>query len=132
MNILFVCKHNRFRSKIAEAILKSLKCKNIEVKSAGLRKDLIRPYVCENVKIVLKQRGINKIDEAAREINDVDLRWADRIIIVADNVSADIFPKEKTEIWKIGDADESEIEKIKMIAGDIERKVKELVKRVNI
>lgn len=52
--------------------------------------------------------------------------------MVANNVSVDIFPKEKTEVWEIEDADESELDKIKRIVDDIEERVKELKKRMKI
>ncbi|MBM3234491.1 hypothetical protein FJZ19_05365 [Candidatus Pacearchaeota archaeon] len=126
MKILFVCAHNRFRSKVAEFIFKKLDKKD-EVKSAGIQLDFSRPYVAENVKIALKKREIFEIDEKAREINIYDLEWADRIIIIADNINEEIFPREKTEIWKIGDADEKDMEKIEKIVSEIEEKVKKLI-----
>jgi len=132
MKILFICKHNRFRSKVAEAIFKKINKKD-EVKSAGLHLDLMRLYVSENVKKALKKRGIFEIDEKARQINDYDLRWADRIVIVANNVDDNLFTgktKAKVEKWKIEDADESEKEKIEKIVQEIEKRVKKLAKEL--
>jgi len=46
MKILFVCKHNRFRSKVAEAFFNKLKKnKKIKAESAGLVLDKLRPYI---------------------------------------------------------------------------------------
>lgn len=123
MKILFVCKHNRFRSKVAEALFRKLNKKD-EVKSAGIFLDIAKQYVCENVKIALKKRGIENIDEKARELNDYDLDWADKIIVVANNVNKNLFPENKTEIWNVGDADENEKEKIEEIVSSIERKLR--------
>lgn len=129
MRILFVCKHNRFRSKVAEAIFNKLnKNKNILTKSAGLQLDLAKPYVCDNVKLVLKEKGYQIKDEKARKLDKQDLKWADKIIIVADNVSHNLFPDNKTEHWAIEDADERELDKIKGIIEKIEERVKKLIK----
>ena len=131
MKILFVCKHNRFRSKVAEVIARKLdKTGRNEYKSAGVQLDLMRPYVAENVKKIMEEKGYEIKDEQAREINEQDLRWADKIVIVADNVSPSIF-KDKTgaeiEIWVFSDCDEKETRKIKGIVDGIEKRVKKLV-----
>ena len=54
------------------------------------------------------------------------IKWADKIIVVADNVEYD-FGKKEVEVWKIEDCDASEKEKIKMIIEQIENKVKALI-----
>jgi len=131
MNFLFICKHNRFRSKTAEAIFNKLN-KNSEnlAKSAGIQMDFSRPYIAENVKKALKDREIESIDEKAREISIADIKWADKIIVAADNVPKEIFPREKTEFWNIPDADEKDAEKIEKITEEIERKVRFLTDRI--
>ena len=132
MNFLFVCKHNRFRSKVAEALFKKLAGGSVEVKSAGVRLDLMRLYVAENVKKALRDKGIDLVDGVPRDINDFDIKWADRIVIVADNVDPEIFPKEKTEVWETEDTDQGNLEMIRKIVDKIEIKVKDLVKRLDL
>ena len=99
-------------------------------RSVGTQIDFLRPYVAENVKKALRKRGIENIDKSAHEINIADIEWADKIVIVADNIDKEIFPREKTEFWDIQDADESEKEKIEKITEEIERKVKVLIDRL--
>jgi len=129
MKILFVCKHNRFRSKVAEALFRKHNNGRDEVKSAGVRIDLTRPFVAFNVKKVLLKRGVRILDEKAREVNDFDLEWADRIIIVADNVPPGLFRDygKEIDVWDVEDADESEERKIEGIVRDIDYRVKQLV-----
>jgi len=111
--ILFVCKANRFRSKSAEALFnKYNEDKNNEVKSAGVQLDVLNPFVAQNV------------------INESLIKWADKIIITADNVSPDIFPKEKKEVWLIKDASENDRAGIKRGIDDIENRIKEFLKRL--
>ena len=131
--ILFICKHNRFRSKVAEALLKKeieeRQIKNMEVKSAGVFLDWMFPYVSENVHKILMEKGM-KVEDKSREVNDEDTRWADKIIIVADNVSLDLFPKAKREVWKISDCDQSDEEGIRERTEKIAKKVNGLIKKI--
>ena len=130
MNILFVCKHNRFRSKVAELIFRKLNINNRnEAKSAGVQLDFLRPYVEENVKRILEKRGYNVNNELPRQINEFDLKWAYKIVIVANNVSPDLFKefKREIEVWDIGDCDTSDKKMIEEIIKKIEEKVKGLV-----
>jgi protein-tyrosine-phosphatase len=126
MKILMMCKHNRFRSKVAESIFKKLDKNNNQVKSAGIQIDILRPYICENVKSIMKEKSYEINDEQARAINTQDLAWADLIVIVANNIDKNIF-KGKTKariiVWKIGDADENDYPKIKKLIAQIEKKV---------
>lgn len=71
-------------------------------------------------------------DESAREINDELIDWADKIIVVADNVPLETFPREKTEVWKISDCSEYDIDCVSKAVKEIEVKVKELAKRLNV
>jgi len=113
---------------VAEALFKKYnKNKRIEVKSAGIAIDILRPYICKNVKDLLKEKGIKIINEQSREINEQDIKWADKIVVVSNNIDCSIFPKEKLEVWEIEDADESEREKIKEIINKIEKKIKSFI-----
>ena len=117
---------------MAEALFRKLDKGKNEVKSVGIVPDLTRYYVAENVRKALMKRGINNLDGKAKEINDYDLKWADRIVIVADNVDDKIFSGEKAKVekWKIEDADESEGEKIEKIVQEIEKRVKKLIREL--
>ena len=128
MNILFICKHNRFRSKVAEAFWKKF-FKNdgrFTVQSAGVQCDPARAYVARYVHQVMKEHETKIVDERPRVVDDAVLERAERIIIVADNVDKNIFSAEvqkKCEVWKIEDADESELEKIRDIVIKIKRRI---------
>ncbi len=130
--ILFVCRHNRFRSKVAEAFFIKLSKGKFEIKSAGLRKDLMHNYIAKSVHDALMNKKVQVKDESAREINDELIDWADKIVIVADNVPLEIFPKEKTEVWKISDCSEYDLDCIKRVVGEIEERIMEFVKRLNV
>ena len=130
MNILFVDMHNKFRSKIAEAIFKKLAGDKIGAKSCGLVLDFMRPFVCQNVHIALNELGYRIDNEQPRHLYRHDFEWADKIFITMKEFPSDVFKgvEEKVEIWQIESADEMEKEKIRRITKEIEEKVKELVK----
>jgi len=105
MNILFVCKFNRFRSKIAEAFFNKLNNNSkYFAKSAGIIKgrtitnDILKPAKEFGLKIKSQPIGLSV------EL----LMWADLIIITADDVPKTIFTNnfqysKKVNVWKIHD-----------------------------
>lgn len=133
MKILFICKHNRFRSKVGEAFFRKYnKNKKNEVRSAGAMLDPLNKFAHKNVILALKEKGAPIVDEKSRQLDEGLIDWADKIIIVADNVSREIFPKEKdVEVWKISDTDQSDLEGIRKRVLKVEKKVKALVKKLN-
>jgi protein-tyrosine-phosphatase len=129
MNLLFVCIHNRFRSKVSEALFKKYNLNpKIKVKSAGIFLDPLRPYIATSVKQILLEKNLPIQNEQATPCDEFLIDWADKIILVASNANPSIFPKEKLEVWKIDDASESDIPAIKKIIRQIEKKVKMLIK----
>ncbi len=100
------------------------------MKSAGITTDFLKPYIAENVKKVLLQNGLEIKDEQSRLINDSMVDWADKIIIVADNVDVSKFPIEKTEVWKVRDTTEEDFESIIKIVDEIEERIKALLRRI--
>ena len=138
MNILFICKHNRFRSKVAEALFRyHYKGDSVKAKSAGLTIDVMRPYVSRNVQSALKEKGVSIRDDGALKIDSFMLKWADRAIIVADNISPDMFRDKEmlgnkpVDFWGISDCSETDISGICKRVDEIEKKVLELIKTLN-
>ena len=104
--VLFVCKYNVLRSKIGEAYLKKVR-KDIEVRSAGVIAGGSELY--ENEKRILKSEGfVFSIGSNCLSKSLID--WADKIIIVADNVPKKIFEDKNSEnskkviVWEIKDS----------------------------
>ena len=133
MKILFVCKHNRFRSKVAESIFLALNKNNgIEVESAGLQLDELRPYIEKNVIQIMKEKGY-EIKGKPRKMSTELIKDFDLIVIVADNVKKELFSGFKGKIikWDIKDCNANEVERIKKIVDEIEVEVKCLIKQLN-
>ena len=139
MNILFVCKHNVFRSKIAEAYFKKInKNKNIKADSAGI---IIPGELDETQKKLIKfQRGLAKnlglnIEKTSKQMSLSLLRKQDMIIVAADNLPAKLFrdmytkPNLKIIQWKIADAKGDKNDKL-LIKESIEKIMRNVDKLV--
>ena len=124
-NILFVCKYNRFRSKLAEAYFKKInKNKKIKVSSGGLfwgtptDKNAIRLAKEFKIKLSGKPKGIRY----------KSLKKQDLIVIVANNVPKKIFKyrnryPRKVIVWRIPD-------ELKTNEEIIKREIKPLLKKL--
>ena len=120
--ILFVCKNNRFRSKVAEAYFKKTN-KNKNVSSAGLFQGF--PMDKRTTKTA-KGLGID-LKGKPRAMSNKLLTEQDIVIIVADDVPEKVFIKrycKKLIVWKIPDAD-------KMTKKAIEKPIKLIIKRID-
>lgn len=125
-NILFMCRANCFRSKIAEAYFNKInKNNNIKVNSAGI----VSGYEqSENQIKICKEFGINIKGKSQGITKDLFI-WADILIIVADDVPSEIFDYEKRNNiikgiirWNIKDAQNND-------NIDIKRAIKQLMKK---
>ena len=147
MNILFICKHNRFRSKLAEGIFKKLnKNPRIKVKSAGVIKSL---PVAKNVIDVAENKGVRiggilnvaeknkiKIGIYSRGLSEEILHWADVYVIVADDVPVGIFSRfekkgKKIIVWKIKDVRQDDVGGIERTFDLIYERVEKFVDGLN-
>jgi protein-tyrosine-phosphatase len=132
INILFICRHNRFRSKVAEALFKKYnKNKKIKAESCGIGLDYIP--VAENVIKVLKKFGVKRINRKPKSFNKGLMNKSDLIIIVANNISKkEIKEKEikgkRIIFWKISDTSQDDYLGILRRTRIIEKRVKNLIK----
>ena len=130
MNILFVCRHNRFRSKVAEAYFKKInKNKNLVAKSAGIFKG--RYPLDKTQSKVAKKMGI-KIKTKPQAISEDLLAWQDKIIVITNDLPKGLFKYSihnyKVINWKIPDEINGNEKNIEKIIKQIKKKVEELVK----
>lgn len=130
MNILFLCKYNRFRSKIAEAYLNSLHIKGIKAKSAGL---ISGWPIDSELKNVAKDCGL-QMKGGPNALTSSLVKWTDIIIIVADNIPLELFAEEKNnnkkEIiqWHIPDPKQGQINRRKKTIKAISKKIDAFLK----
>lgn len=131
MKILFICKYNRFRSRIAEAYFKKINVnRNIQASSAGI---IIGEPVPKTVKQIARKLGF-VINEKPKGIREKLLNETDLVIIVANNVPKALFsPRvKKIIVWKIPDTSQSDVKSIEKISKGIMKRVKELNKKLEV
>jgi protein-tyrosine-phosphatase len=133
-NILFICKWNRFRSNSAEAIFNHLnKNQKHQARSGGLFPGVA---VTDDIIIAGKKLGI-KITKKQQGLNHKLLMWADKIIIVANDVPPSIFIQLKEndgkEIikWDIKDVVGTNVDKRKTTLKEIKNRVEKLLRNLN-
>jgi len=127
MNILFVCKYNRFRSRVAEAYFKKInKDESINASSGGIIKGFL-PLDKDEVRVA-KNFGISILGKP-RALSVELLKSQDKIIVVANDVPKKVFSygayKNKVEIWKIPDANEGKTQD-KRLSEIIEKIIKKV------
>jgi protein-tyrosine-phosphatase len=128
MKILFICKHNKFRSKVAEAIFNKLnKNKKVRAESAGI---IQGSSISKMLKNYYKEFGI-KIKSKPRSVTSKIVKESDLIVIVADNVPKSIFKNKKVIVWRISDAEIREKKKIIKLISKIKKRVEKLIKELN-
>ena len=123
-HVLFVCKHNVFRSKVAEAFFKKFAQLPFVARSAGVfpgrKLDLREVAAAQELGVLLKGKP--------RGIDQKLLDWQDFIVIVANDVPRKIFTKEKRAnviyFWNIPDISAGSKKEIQRIILAIEEKVK--------
>ncbi len=127
INILFVCRYNRFRSRIALAYFNKInKNKNIKAKSAGLIKGKpLNPFS----KKLAKEFDLD-IKGKTQGLTSKLMAWQNIAVITANDVPPQVFNKnkkygKKVIVWKIKDVankNKSEIEEI----------IKSIIDRIDI
>ena len=133
MNILFVCRYNRFRSRIALAYFNKInKNKNINAKSAGLIKgNPVSPYTVG----IAKELGLD-IKGKTQGLSSKLMAWQNVTVVVADDVPPQVFDRnkkygKKVIVWKIQDVAEKNKSVIKKIIKSIMIKVDILNKQLD-
>lgn len=125
--ILFVCKMNRFRSRVAESYLKKIN-KKLKIKSVGV---IGGKKINRNTKKIVDEFKIN-ISGKPKALDYKILEWADKIVIVGDDIPRRIFKPwaKKTSFWGIKDAEEGDDIEIRRAIKEIIKKVKELNSKI--
>ena len=146
INLLFICKHNIFRSKVAEAYFKKInKNKNIHVDSAGFIKGAWTKMPLHIIRIINKQKEASKkrgfkLKIQSKELSIDLLKKQDLIIIISDDLPNIFQVKEyakkdlKVKKWKIKDIDSNNYseKKLDYAIDQIMKKVDQLVKELKI
>jgi protein-tyrosine-phosphatase len=135
MKIIFICKYNAFRSRIAEEYFKKInRNPRIETISRGFIYGGKADF--EQFKLAKQMLGVDIYKRSSMQIKLDDLKNADKIIVVANDVPKVMFNYKGGEIynkiafWKIKDEQKGNKKNIKRIILEIKNRIDKLNKKL--
>ena len=121
--VLFLCVHNAGRSQMAAGFARELGGDHVVVHSAGSAPgEMLNPAVVE----VMREKGIDISNEASRKLtNEMGLR-ADVIVTMGCGDACPVYPGKRYLDWDLTDPAGMDVEVVRQIRDDIERRVRGL------
>jgi len=125
--VLFVCVHNAGRSQIAAAFLETKAHGRIRVRSAGSApRETVNPVAVA----VMAERGIDLSKAAPKRLSDAGVRAADVVVTMGCGDACPVFAGRTYEDWVLEDPAGKDLETVRRIRDEIERRVDDLVARL--
>ena len=118
--VLFVCVHNAGRSQMAAGWLTKLSGGRVDVRSAGSEPaDQVNPVAVA----AMAEKGIDIAGQAPRLLADADVREADVVITMGCGDACPFYPGKRYEDWELDDPAGKDLEQVRAIRDEIERRV---------
>jgi protein-tyrosine-phosphatase len=122
--VLFVCVHNAGRSQIAAALLTLRSGGRVSVRSAGSAPgEEINPAVSA----ALAELGIDISEAFPKPLTDEVVRAADAVITMGCGDACPIYPGKRYEDWEIPDPAGQDMDSVRRIRDEIDRRVHGLI-----
>jgi arsenate reductase len=122
--VLFVCVHNAGRSQMAAALLNQRAAGRVAVRSAGSAPaDTINPAVVA----VMAEKGIDISEEFPKPLTTEAVQASDVVITMGCGDACPVFPGKRYLDWKLDDPAGQDIDTVRRIRNEIDRKVQELL-----
>jgi arsenate reductase len=122
--VLFVCVHNAGRSQMAAGLVKLRSQGRIHVRSAGSDPaNEVNPAVVE----AMEELGVDMNDEFPKPLIDEVVRAADVVITMGCGDACPIYPGKKYEDWELDDPAGQDLETVRRIRDDLDRRVQKLI-----
>jgi arsenate reductase len=123
-SVLFVCVHNAGRSQMAAGFLTALSDGAVEVRSAGsMPGDQINPVAVE----AMAEAGIDIASGQPKVLTDQAVQDSDVVITMGCGDACPFYPGKRYEDWELEDPAGKDIETVREVRDEIERRVKELL-----
>ena len=122
--VLFVCVHNAGRSQMAAGLVKLRSEGRVHVRSAGSAPgDEINPAVVQ----VMSEIGVDMSEEFPKPLTDEVVRAADVVITMGCGDACPIYPGKRYEDWELEDPAGENVETVRRIRDEIDRRVQRLI-----
>jgi protein-tyrosine-phosphatase len=123
-SVLFVCVHNAGRSQMAAGFLTALSGGAVDVRSAGsMPGDQINPVAVE----AMAEVGIDIASNQPKLLSDQAVQDSDVVITMGCGDACPFYPGKRYEDWELEDPAGKDIETVREVRDEIERRVKELL-----
>jgi protein-tyrosine-phosphatase len=125
--VLFVCVHNAGRSQMAAGLLSKLGEGRVHVRTAGSDPaDEINPAAVE----AMAEAGVDLSREYPKPLTDEFVRAADVVITMGCGDACPIYPGKRYEDWELEDPAGKDVETVRGIRDEIERRVRVLLEEL--
>jgi protein-tyrosine-phosphatase len=122
--VLFLCAHNAGRSLAAKVLLEHYANGGVEVRSAGSDPgDDLNPSVVT----VLEERGLDASREFPKALDDAAASESDVIVTMGCGDACPVYPGKRYLDWDLDDPAGLQVEKVRPIVDEIDRRVRELL-----
>lgn len=128
-DVLFVCVRNAGRSQMAAHLLDHLARGRVRVRSAG---STPADEVHENVRLVMREIGIDLSLELPKALTDETVVSADIVITMGCGDTCPVYPGKRYIDWEVSDPAEATIDEARAIRNEIERRVKDLLGQLGV
>jgi arsenate reductase len=116
VNVLFVCTQNAGRSQMAQALYEG---RGGSARSAGTTPaEHVHPEVAE----VMPELA----DRVPKKLERADIEWADLVVTMGCGDACPVIPGKRYIDWDLQDPAGQDLETVRKIRGEIERRVAEL------
>jgi arsenate reductase len=116
MNVLFVCRQNAGRSQIAQALYER---RGGNARSAGTTP-------AERVHSEVAQLMPELTGRVPKKLDDADAQWADLVVTMGCGDACPILPGKRYVDWDLDDPAGQDLETVRRIRDEIERRVSSL------
>jgi protein-tyrosine-phosphatase len=122
--VLFVCTHNAGRSQMASALLDHQAAGRVRVTSAGSQPaDQLNPAVVA----AMAEIGVDISREFPKSLTNDKVQAADVVVTMGCGDACPIYPGKRYEDWDLPDPAGLDLEAIRPIRNDIDRRVRQLL-----
>lgn len=125
--ILFACIHNSGRSVAAEVLARHYGGDTVEVRSAGSEPGAgVNPVVAA----VLAERGLSVADHVPTLLDRDLVESSDVVVTMGCGETCPVFPGKAYEDWPVDDPAGQDVETVRRIVDDVDRRVRDLLVRI--
>ncbi|MDX6275261.1 MAG: hypothetical protein QOJ92_2471 [Frankiales bacterium] len=123
-SVLFACVHNSGRSVAAQLLAAHHGGDRVEVRSAGSEPgDVVNPVVAQ----VLAERGLSADHHTPTLLTRDLVAGTDVVITMGCGETCPVFPGKRYEDWVVDDPKGQDLETVRRIVDEIDRRVRELL-----